>query len=156
MRWGELEVGMLIIANSDILYTNGFVHERLHQEWNRFADGCRSVDAELVIPRTALYEIELRQQELYEKEVDSIATACGLLRRYGVDLAMREPTDLIKMPDIVDLFCKAGVKARIEETLWTTSGTRSGERQCIFPQLLLGELPVGSKTPIIRTKCETL
>ena len=118
---------MLIIVNSDILYTNGFVHQRLHQEWNRFADGCRSVDAELVIPRTALYEIELRQQELYDKEVDSITTACGLLQRYGVDITAHEPTDLIKMPDIIDLFCQAGVKARVEET--TLDDFRDAERR---------------------------
>jgi len=58
-----------MLVNSDVLYTSSFVHQRVHQEWRRFTEGCLSVNAELVFPRTALYEIERQQKELCEREV---------------------------------------------------------------------------------------
>jgi len=56
-----------MLVNSDVLYTSSFVHQRVHQEWRRFTEGCLNVNAELVFPRTALYEIE-RYKKSFTKE----------------------------------------------------------------------------------------
>jgi hypothetical protein len=48
---------MLVILNSDVLFTDAFIHKRVHKHWHQFADGCRSVNAELVIPSTALWRL---------------------------------------------------------------------------------------------------
>jgi hypothetical protein len=48
---------MLVILNSDVLFTDAFMHKRVHKHWHQFADGCRSVNAELVIPSTALWRL---------------------------------------------------------------------------------------------------
>lgn len=106
---------MIVILNSDVLYTNAFVHQRLHQNWRRFADGCRSVNAELVFPRTALYEIELRQQELYDLEIRAIKTSSAQLQRYGIKFDAPLPEKLIKVADVVQLFRDTGVTVRIED-----------------------------------------
>jgi hypothetical protein len=108
------QVGMLIILNSDVLYTNVFVHKRVHQNWRRFAEGCRSVNAELIFPRTALYEIELRQQELYDFEIKSIGNASALLQKYGIQFNAPIPEKLITAPNIVQLFKDTGATVRVE------------------------------------------
>jgi hypothetical protein len=119
---------MLVILNSDVLYTNGFVHRSLHKQWQQFADGCRSVNAELVFPSTALYEIELRQSELYQSELQAIGTARDLLERYGIGFRTRPiPNELIKVPDIVRLFGEAGVRTRVEKA--TLEDFRDAERR---------------------------
>jgi hypothetical protein len=104
---------MLVILNSDVLYTNYFVHERLHKQWNAFVEGCRSIGAELVFPQTALYEIELRQRELYEAEVAAIEDAARTLHKYGAGSSIRGE-DLIKVPNIVELFRSAGATVHVE------------------------------------------
>jgi len=108
---------MLVILNSDILYTNAFVHNRLHQNWRAFAEGCLSINAELVFPRTALYEIELRQKELYEMEKSNIENASKLLQKYGIQFVAPIPEDLIKTPDLISLFRATGVSVRVENAV---------------------------------------
>lgn len=118
---------MLVILNSDVLYTNQFPHKRLHRHWNEFAKGCRAVGAELVIPGTALYEIQLRQRELYEEERQNIENAAALLAKYGVELVAPLRQDLIGEADLVRLFSDAGVRVRVENA--TLEDFRDAERR---------------------------
>lgn len=106
---------MLVILNSDVLYKNHFVHQHLPREWANFVDGCKSVGAEVVFPRTALYEVELRQKELYDAEIIAIDEAKRLLKRYHPDQADVRAEDLIKVADVAELFRSAGVRVHIEE-----------------------------------------
>lgn len=105
---------MLIVVNSDVLYTNAFMHTQMHQNWRRFADGCKNVGAELVFPKTSLYEIELRQQELYDLEVQRITDAGKLLAKYDSTLKLRPATEQVKVTDVVSAFVAEGVKVQVE------------------------------------------
>src|SRR5688572_9711011 len=120
-------IDMLVIVNSDVLFTTVFVHQRVHRSWREFAAGCRSVNAEMVFPRTALYEIELRQKELYDGETRAIESASALLKKYGVEVDAPPPQELIKTPDIVQLFRDTGVAVRIEDA--TLEDFRDAERR---------------------------
>ncbi|OGA66913.1 MAG: hypothetical protein A3G81_29905 [Betaproteobacteria bacterium RIFCSPLOWO2_12_FULL_65_14] len=105
---------MLVILNSDVLYTNGFMHKHLHRQWDEFARGCCAVNAELVVPSTALYEIQLRQRELYQEEQQHIEDAVALLTKYGARFAEPISAEAISEPDIVRMFRDTGVTIRVE------------------------------------------
>jgi len=105
---------MLIVVNSDVLYTNAFMHTEMHKNWRSFAEGCKNVGATLAFPRTSLYEIELRQKELYDLEIRRIDDARKLLTRYDSTLKVRQAADQIKVADVVHAFSAQGLHVEVE------------------------------------------
>ena len=127
---------MLVILNSDVLFTNEFVHQRLHRNWREFAEGCRDANAAIVFPSTALYEVDLRQQELYKEQIGAIGRASNLLiKKYGMKFEAPNPQDLLKAPDIVQLFKATGVAVRIEHA--TLADFQDAERRAETGRLWL-------------------
>jgi hypothetical protein len=118
---------MIVILNSDVLFTNSFVHRRVHASWRRFSEECRRVNAELIIPSTSLYEIELRQKELYDAEIRNITSAITLLKKYEVQFEPPAPQQLIAVPDIVQYFRETDVSIRVEEA--TLADFQDAERR---------------------------
>ena len=118
---------MDVIVNSDVLFTNGFSDKKLHKQWHSFALGCKGVGAKLVFPSTALFEVELRQEELHRIELGRIKEATKLLKKYCGAIEFPSEDQLISVPDVVALFKKTGLNVRIEAA--TIEDFRVAERR---------------------------
>jgi hypothetical protein len=118
---------MLVIFNSDVLYTDDFVHSDSHRWWREFGSKCCQANARVIFPRTALYEIELRQQELLKIEKDRLETSLQLLARHGVNVDSPPVDQIAKLADVPALFRSVGATVDIEEA--TLEDFRDAERR---------------------------
>jgi hypothetical protein len=103
-----------IILNSDILYTQKLL-TNLPQRLQKLATECARLGAILVLPRTALFEVDRQQQENMKKEITAVEGACNTLRNAGLAFEERELSELFVLPDIGELFRGTGVKVEVPE-----------------------------------------
>ncbi len=105
---------MLVILNSDVLYTSTFVHGRVHRNWRQFAEGCHKVGARLIIPRTTLLEVNLRQKELADDEKLAIRSAMATFTKYKLPFESVDVDQIVIEPDLIGLFRQTGVSIDAE------------------------------------------
>lgn len=108
---------MRVVINSDILFTQKLIAGRLPSHLEKLATECAKADAVIVLPRTALLEVERRQRQLMEGEIAAVERAFTTLRNAGVGFEEKESSKLFALPDLVELFRGLGAKVSIEEPL---------------------------------------
>lgn len=108
---------MRIVLNSDILYTNWRLRTGLPPPLEKLAVECSKIGAVIVLPRTALLEMERHQTELMESEIRVVEKAYNKLRSLGIAFEEREAAGLFELPDVAELFRVTGAKVEIEEPL---------------------------------------
>lgn len=108
---------MRIVVNSDILFTQRLVITDLPPHLQKLAVECGKVGAVIVLPQTALLEVERRQRQLMETEISAVERAYNTLRNVGVNLEERQSSEFFSLPDFAELFRSAGAKVVVEVPL---------------------------------------
>ncbi len=108
---------MKVVVNSDILFTQKLITARLPLHLEKLATECARVDAVIVLPRTALFEVERRQRQLMEGEIAAVERAFTTLRSAGVGFEEKESAKLFALPDLAELFRSIGARVAVEEPL---------------------------------------
>ena len=108
---------MRIVVNSDILFTQKLVTTDLPSHLQKLPVECARVGAVIVLPRTALLEVERRQKQLMETEISTLERAYNTLRNAGVNFEERQSGELFSLPDFAELFRSAGAKVVVQEPL---------------------------------------
>jgi hypothetical protein len=108
---------MRIILNSDILFTQSLITKSLPARWRKLATEAARLGAVIVLPRTALFEVDRQQQENLKKEINAVESAYNTLRNAGLGFEERELSELFALPDIAQLFRETGVKVEVAEPL---------------------------------------
>lgn len=102
-------VRMRVILNSDVLYGD-FARHGLPAGVLRLADACADGGHVLVIPETALLEVERRQREIVVEERKQISGAVATLSAYGANVGAISAEELAPDVDVRDLFNQLGVE----------------------------------------------
>lgn len=108
---------MRIVLNSDILFTQRLITTTLPARLRKLAAECARLGAVIVLPRTALFEVDRQQQENLKKEITAVESAYNTLRNAGLGFEERESSELFVLPDIAELFRGTGVKVEVAEPL---------------------------------------
>lgn len=106
---------MKIIFNSDLLYADSLIRERLHPHLRDFLISCKDSDHEIVIPFTTLLEFNNKQNEFVEKEIKELDNAVAKLDCYGIKLSGLNTSDLVKSPNLIQLISAHEVKCTVEK-----------------------------------------
>src|SRR2546421_12620390 len=106
---------MKVILNSDILFTRKLISKSLPMHLQKLASECARMDAVIILPRTALLEVERHQRQLMETEISSLEKAFAALRSAGVGFEEKEASSLFGLPDVSRLFRAVGARVEIEE-----------------------------------------
>lgn len=106
---------MRVVLNSDILFTQKLIGTSLPPHLEKLAAECVRMDAVIVLPLTALLEVERRQKQLMEGEIASVERAFTTLRNAGIEFEERESSKLFTLPNLTDLFRNIGAKVAVEE-----------------------------------------
>src|SRR5947207_15773405 len=106
---------MKIVPNSDILFTQKLITNRLPGHLEKLASECGRMGVRIVLPRTVLLEVERRQTQLMEGEITSLERAFATLRNAGVGFENKQASELFALPDLTQLFRTAGAEVSIEQ-----------------------------------------
>lgn len=93
---------MNIIFNSDLLYADSFIKDRLPRHLHNFLVECKEHGHEIIIPETTLLEFNRKQASFLQKEVSEIEAAKEKLSLYGVDVEL-DIAKLVSKPDLLEL-----------------------------------------------------
>ncbi|MDQ2078475.1 hypothetical protein, partial [Marinimicrobium sp. ABcell2] len=84
---------MKIIFNSDLLYADSFIKDRLPRHLHNFLVECKEHGHEIIIPETTLLEFDRKQSVFLQKEMSEIESAKEKLSLYGVEVEL----DIVKL-----------------------------------------------------------
>lgn len=106
---------MKVILNSDILRDERLVTDDVSKRLRMFYRACADKGHVIVIPQTALLEFNRKQYELLDKTTSDLRLAYDLLDRFKISHSRVDPSEMVKLPDLVGLIEKQEVKVIVEE-----------------------------------------
>ncbi len=106
---------MKIVLNSDILFTQRLLTGSLPSHLEKLATECARAGVVIVLPLTALLEVERRQNQLMEGEIASVERAFTTLKNAGVSFEEKESSKLFALPDLPEIIRAVGAKVEVEE-----------------------------------------
>jgi len=101
---------MKVILNSDVLCHPGRLVRELGRSLPALFDACRDRADEIVVPLTTRLEFDRHQRENAELERSEIAKAYKLLSRVGIKYEERDPVEVAKEPNLLELIAASGVR----------------------------------------------
>jgi hypothetical protein len=106
---------MRVVLNSDVLFHQALVRERLSQGHVAFFEACKVGQHEVVVPLTSKLEFDRYQAQRRRETISSIRQAYGKLRRYEVPFEERDADELVPQPDLVELIKALGAEVNVVE-----------------------------------------
>jgi len=70
---------------------------------------------EIVIPLTTLFEFKKKQSEFVNMEIATLNSAGNKLTEYGINVEKYQSSDLVKLPDLIQLIKDVGLSCDLEE-----------------------------------------
>ncbi len=108
---------MKILFNSDLLFALSLIKDKLPRQVLEFLNECRDRGHEIVIPLTTLLEFNSKQKKLVDKEIAALNNAATKLTGYGINVDGFKSSDLIKLPDLMQLISDTGISCVLEEPM---------------------------------------
>jgi hypothetical protein len=105
---------MKVIVNSDILYDSRLVTGDVSRRLRAFCQVCADKGHVIVIPETALLEFNRQQSELLPRAISELVQAYDLLDRYNISHSRTDPSEKVKLPDLIGMIEKQKVKVMVE------------------------------------------
>lgn len=105
---------MKIIFNSDLLYADSFIKDKLPRQLKDFICECKKYGHEVVIPETSLLEFNRKQSGFAKGEVNTLINAFEKLNSYGVVINDFEANTLVTPPDLISLITELGINCSLE------------------------------------------
>lgn len=106
---------MKVILNSDILHDERLVIDIVSKRLNKFLQSCADKGHVIVVPLTALLEFNRKQSELLSKTISELEQAYDLLDRLKISYSRVDPSEKVRLPDLVGIIKKQKVKVIVEE-----------------------------------------
>jgi len=105
---------MKILFNSDLLFVNSLIRDKLPQHISFFLLECKENGHEIIIPLTTLLEFEKKQSDFANKEISDLKNAVSKLTEYGIKFDECEPSKIVKQLDLIQLIKDIGVPCSLE------------------------------------------
>jgi hypothetical protein len=106
---------MKVIVNSDILYSQNVVQDKLPLSISNLANACLQNASTLVLPRTAYLEFKRNQSENADKLKQAIKAAYKTLSHYQIPFTEINPDEKVIIGDLAELISKSGAGVEIVE-----------------------------------------
>jgi hypothetical protein len=106
---------MKILFNSDLLFSTSLIKDKLPRQVSEFLLACRNMGHEIVIPLTTLFEFKKKQSEFVNMEIATLNSAGNKLTEYGINVEKYQASDLVKLPDLIQLIKDVGLSCDLEE-----------------------------------------
>jgi len=106
---------MKILFNSDLLFSTSLIKDKLPRQVSEFLLACRNKGHKIVIPLTTLFEFNKKQSEFVNKEIATLNSAGNKLTEYGINVEKYQSSDLVKLPDLIQIIKDVGVSCDLEE-----------------------------------------
>jgi hypothetical protein len=106
---------MKIILNSDILHDERLVEDKLPKRLQQLIGACVERKHAVVIPLTSLLEFQRHQSQLVKQGASNLNAAYQLLDKHSIQYSRVEPSEVVKMPDLIGLIGSLGVEVITED-----------------------------------------
>ena len=110
-----VSLNMHVITNSDVMYSGRSIATGLPKHITEFCKEAAAAGGILVIPRTALLEIERHQDNLREETIGKLDDAVRILRQYNVAVQDVQSKELVKKVDVVKALAATGIRVQVED-----------------------------------------
>lgn len=100
---------MIVIFNSDVLYADYHVRNRLPPHLDKFLSACAFNGVRILVPETTLYEFRHNQQDKVRNEQAQLIAAIRRLESWGITFDHPSPESLILCQDLMTMVSQTGV-----------------------------------------------